>query len=77
MATKKKTATKPNCGCVKKMNDALAPSNGELDTLYFLTRGTLVPKLVVIKKDLKNRTKPPILIPNFCPFCGVKYKGIS
>lgn len=80
MAAKKKAA-KPkkykDCGCVTKMNEMLEKQNGELETLHFIFKGITLPKISVLKKKPRLQIQPPHLLPNYCPFCGVKYEGIS
>lgn len=60
------------CDCIDMINAELAKRNGELG-LSFTLSGEVFPTLVVSKKDKKNRTRPPLVAPTFCPFCGSKY----
>ena len=62
------------CGCISVINGELAKQNGQLGLTFSLSGGTW-PALVVEKKDRKKREKPPVVIPTFCPFCGVSYRA--
>ncbi len=76
MAAKK--TTKPKiCNCVAQANKGLERYNGEVDVAHFIIQGISLPKIAVVKKDDKIRQKPPVLTPNFCPFCGKEYPKIS
>ena len=63
------------CDCITDVNRLLAEHNGRLVCTYNLTSGRDYPKLEVEKADRKNRKKPPLMIPTFCPFCGERYKA--
>lgn len=80
-ATKAKTAK--HCQCAAKVNELLAPQNGQLVCSYrmFQTggpgrkRNDIYARVVIEcqKFDSKVRTKPRTLVATFCPFCGVEY----
>jgi predicted PP-loop superfamily ATPase len=61
------------CKCMDVMNKALAPRNAELDTA-FNVYGDVYPRLSTRKVNTRVRDKGPMVLPTFCPFCGVKYE---
>lgn len=77
MAAKKKNDKPKMCNCAATMNQALAAQNGELDLAVFILKGIVLPTVATVKKDPKVRQKPPVVICNYCPFCGQKYPEVS
>ena len=61
-----------SCDCIEASRAKLAEMNTAL-VVTFNMRGDTYPKLMVEKADKKNRARPAMVIPTFCPFCGVKY----
>ena len=60
------------CDCIKLTNEALAMTNEELRTMFFIDgRG---PRLYVDTTPIKRKRgqKDRHLILSYCPFCGVK-----
>lgn len=70
-------ASKKGCDCIHKTNRELAKRNGQIDLVLFLGKNITRPKVSVVKLDEKDKTKPPFLLPNYCPFCGSKYPEAS
>lgn len=62
------------CDCIEKVNELLAPKNGELSVAFSLTTGIAWPALTVEKIDKRSRIKPPGMVPTHCPFCGERYQ---
>lgn len=62
------------CDCIANVNKLLADHNGRLVCTYNLSNGRDYPKLEMEKADSKNRKKPPLMIPTYCPFCGKRYE---
>jgi hypothetical protein len=63
----------PNCSCLNVVNNALADTGARLG--FWRLGGVASPTLYARKSDLSGRT-PPIVIPQFCPFCGARYGGV-
>jgi 5'-3' exonuclease len=61
------------CDCINKMNELLVERNAQLITNMF---GAPRAFLTLSKLDEKKRGKPPLLQPDYCPFCGEKYKSL-
>jgi hypothetical protein len=65
------------CDCMTNVNKSLKEHNTKLATSFVLTkerRGMdCLPLLQVEKLDSRLRGRPMLVIPTFCPFCGVKY----
>ena len=66
------------CDCLDTVGERLAAGGHYLKiTMGSLFGGVDRPVLVMIRKDTdspeKRRGKPSVLIPTFCPFCGLKY----
>jgi hypothetical protein len=58
------------CACIEKANEKLAERNGELVvTIWPVAR----PVIETQKKDHAKRGRPPMIVANFCPFCGTEY----
>ncbi len=72
-AASRKPTKKKRCECIDIMNKGLAPRNAELDTA-FNVRGDFYPRLATRKINTRLRDKGPMVLPTFCPFCGVKYE---
>lgn len=62
------------CDCITKVDELLAERNGRLYVTINLMNGKAYPKLGVEKKETRSRTKPPLMIPTYCPFCGQRYE---
>lgn len=63
------------CGCVAKIEAMLAEKNGTLVRAVCLDNEmNMSSKLVLAtaKIDTKKRAKVPVVVVNFCPFCGKK-----
>lgn len=60
------------CGCVAKMNDALAPKGFALRCSTSLATGRMYMRVEVESLDSASRaaSKRFTLVPTFCPFCG-------
>ena len=75
MSAKKAVRKKP-CDCVKKMNKMLAPRGYRLPVVLNLGKTSSGWFLYIPVEKLASfegrRKSPPNVIPNFCPFCGVK-----
>jgi hypothetical protein len=69
----RKPTKKKRCKCMDVMNKALAPRNAELD-IAFNVYGDVYPRLATCKINKRLRDKGPMVLPTFCPFCGVKYE---
>lgn len=71
---KKKPKT---CKCIKFMNEKLAPTGYELSVSINFSKGTVHAHVATNRIDGwmgKRKRWPPLVIPNFCPFCGRKYE---
>jgi hypothetical protein len=60
------------CKCIDDSAADLAARNTKL-VLAFNVQGRCFPTLQVEKADKKSRTRPAMVVPTFCPFCGKKY----
>jgi hypothetical protein len=65
------------CQCIEMTNAALEPDNLILDTATWFSRETSAYRTTVrIRTDLlgkKRGQRASTMIPEFCPFCGVRY----
>lgn len=70
------------CDCRTKVDEKLVDHNARIAISFELsdgdgpTRGMVLapPSIEVEKIYKKKRGKPPILMANYCPFCGTKYQ---
>ncbi len=63
------------CDCIKLTNESLAVHNAELATQMGFGRHMdlrMVLPVPTRKVNKKLRTKSIVLLPTFCPFCGVR-----
>jgi hypothetical protein len=68
--------------CFEKMNGRLAPHNAKLATAFGISNDlsqlSLQYLVATEKLDSSKRSKkPPIVIMNYCPFCGESLKAKS
>lgn len=63
-----------DCNCIALVNEQL---QREMTGCYLrvftnLTTGKTKPAIATERRTGKGR-KPPMFVPTFCPFCGIKY----
>lgn len=65
------------CDCMTRVNESLKEHNTKLSTSFVLTKDLkgmdCLPLVQVEKIHPRLRGRPMLVIPTFCPFCGVKY----
>ena len=66
------------CDCLDTVGERLAAAGHYLKiTMGSLFGGVDRPVFPLIRKDTdtqeKRRTRPSVLLPTFCPFCGLRY----
>lgn len=64
------------CDCISEMDELLAEHNTRLAVQFlFRERGSVARPVVASERVQTGRgTKKPVtVVPNFCPFCGLKY----
>jgi len=65
------------CGCLDKVNKALAARNTVVETCFTMNFATGEQGEAILlqtaKVDPKKREKPLKVETNYCPWCGVKY----
>jgi len=66
------------CNCIDeidaKLKEMTPDNNTKLDIPITLS-GIERVRIGVAKRDEKNRKKPTIIFPAYCPFCGVEYSS--
>ncbi len=62
------------CDCITTVDKLLAQRNAKLGVTFNLLTGQTFPKLEVEKLEPRNKQKPPLMIPSYCPFCGEPYR---
>jgi hypothetical protein len=71
---KKKPA---GCSCIEKVNTKLATDGLKLVTGFVFDmakkRISAGPPQIEVKRIEKSRKKIPVILCEFCPFCGVQY----
>ena len=68
------------CTCAEEMNKLIAYSNTKLCEGFRIVDGHLVviPTLLSTEKIVSSVGKKVVLVvPAYCPFCGVKYEKIA
>jgi predicted Zn-ribbon and HTH transcriptional regulator len=67
------------CDCIEKVNKLLEDKNTKLDIPIFLNfSGKMTAdrvRISTVKRDDKNKKKPVMIQPAYCPFCGVDYSS--
>ena len=67
------------CDCIEKVNKLLEDKNTKLDIPIFLNfSGKMTAdrvRISTVKRDDKNKKKPVMIQPVYCPFCGVDYSS--
>ena len=65
------------CDCIARVDADLAGLNARLAITFAFGRdgapGGTWPYLATEKLDPAKRGRPPVMVPTFCPFCGVAY----
>lgn len=73
LSLKEQRALRVKCKCVDKVNKLLAEQNARVCRSLFLGKVAVL----LEKVDDAKRTRLPIMMVNFCPFCGVKYPELA
>lgn len=63
------------CDCIALTDAALAPQNARVDVIFSLSGGPTTVSIGTSLREKRRGARAPVLIPNFCPFCGEKYLG--
>ena len=70
------TLTDQSCDCIETMQAMLEPENARLALTIQWTSGRAFPTIQTEKIAPRGK-KLPIVVPSYCPFCGVKYAEVS
>ena len=63
------------CDCIEQVDLLLATKNAKLALTISLVKNCMAfPSIETEKIDRKFRGSNPVVVPRFCPFCGVKYE---
>ena len=65
------------CDCITTINGLLSEKNTRLAVTISWGTGDAYPTIMTEKVETKKRGTSPVVIPTFCPFCGVKYEKRS
>lgn len=64
------------CRCAAYLNEKLAHKNTKLAGAFSFYDGKMEHQQFIIATETttpgKRRTKPPLVLANYCPFCGVQ-----
>jgi len=56
------------CNCINAMNEQLKEHNGRLIVPMFTA-----PRVIITLEKLSPRKRVPVVVANYCPFCGETY----
>jgi hypothetical protein len=62
------------CHCLTEIDELLAEHNGRLSLTISFGTGGAYPTIMTEKIDKKKRGQTPVILPTYCPFCGLKYE---
>lgn len=65
------------CDCIEKTDAMIRPMNARLCVVVGATNNHRYPILALWKLDTSKEGERPVLLPRFCPFCGIELPHAS
>jgi len=60
------------CECIQRIDEQLVSKNAKLPASINFTTGAVDPIIRLDKIDWRKKIAASLIVPTFCPFCGIK-----